>query len=128
MRILIVALVIIFFILQIKLWYEQGSVGELFQLRKEIKQQTEQNVQLKSRNMTLEAEVADLKTGHQAIEERARSELGMIKKGETFYQIINPAQSSPTGEAETNTNSQFNLAIDAEKLKDTKQNSTHNEN
>ncbi len=125
MRLLIVALVVIFIALQIKLWYEQGSVGELFQLRKEIKAQTEQNKQLTARNMALEAEVADLKTGHQAVEERARSELGMIKKGETFYQIIDPAQKSVTGEASANKNSQLNLNINKD---DSKNNLANNEN
>ena len=53
-----------------------------------IAAQVEENAQLNERNQTLAAEVDDLKQGYEAIEERARHELGMIKEGETFYQVV----------------------------------------
>lgn len=89
MKWLLILLISVFLILQYKLWAERSSVAETVQLKQEIAQQKKQNQQLLERNKTLIAEVNDLKHGHQAIEERARSELGMIKKGEQFYQIVN---------------------------------------
>lgn len=70
---------------------------EVWALREAIEQQKQENQQLLERNTALEAEVQDLKQGLEAIEERARSELGMIKKDETFFQIIenNPMPDTP---------------------------------
>lgn len=79
---------LIFCLLQLSLWFGDGSLPDAWRLKKSIIEQTEQNKKLKARNETLKAEVLDLKEGNDAIEERARSELGMIKKGEKFYQII----------------------------------------
>jgi len=61
---------------------------EVHHLEKQISQVTQENQSLKERNLSLTAEVHDLKQGQEAIEERARSEMGMIKYDETFYQII----------------------------------------
>lgn len=74
--------------LQTDLWMGQGGLLQFIQLNKELKEQIAQNTQLETRNSILHAEVLDLKEGLDAIEERARVELGMIKPGETFYQII----------------------------------------
>ncbi len=85
------ALIITFLILgllQLSLWFGDGSLPDAWRLKKSIVEQREQNLNLRIRNETLKAEVLDLKEGNDAIEERARSELGMIKKGEKFYQII----------------------------------------
>ncbi len=79
---------LIFGLLQLSLWFGDASLPDAWRLKKSIIEQTEQNKKLKTRNETLKAEVLDLKEGNDAIEERARSELGMIKKGEKFYQII----------------------------------------
>ena len=65
-----------------------GSVPELLHLQNEVVKQQSQKKKLEDRNAALAAEVADLKKGYSAIEERARSELGMLGKGEVFYQII----------------------------------------
>lgn len=65
-----------------------GSVPEILHLQEEVEKQQLHQQQLEERNASLAAEVKDLKQGHDAIEERARSELGMIKKDEKFYQII----------------------------------------
>ncbi len=81
-------LAILFVLLQFKLWFGDGSVKEGWRLQDAIAAQSSENAQLKERNQTLIAEVDDLKQGLEAIEERARSELGMIKKGETFYQVV----------------------------------------
>jgi cell division protein FtsB len=65
---------------------------EVWDLHKALEAQRQTNQRLQNRNRALEAEVKDLKTGLEAIEERARLELGMIKQGETFYQIVEPQQ------------------------------------
>ena len=81
-------LVFLFILLQFKLWVGDGSMVDVTELRKEIREQQAENVQLRARNEELEAEVKDLKEGLEAIEERARADLGMIKEGETFYHVI----------------------------------------
>ena len=88
MKLIAAILVIIFFALQYKLWVGQGSMAEVARLEQAIDSQKVRNSKLRERNDALDAEVQDLKQGVEAIEERARSELGMIKKDETFYQIV----------------------------------------
>jgi cell division protein FtsB len=75
-------------LLQYPLWFGNGGVYAVWKLEREIAAQREENAGLRERNQTLAAEVVDLKQGLSAIEERARIELGMIKQGETFYQVI----------------------------------------
>ncbi|GAB4509631.1 MAG: cell division protein FtsB [Sulfuricaulis sp.] len=84
------ALLGILVLLQYPLWFGDGGVIAVWRLNREIAVQQKENALLKDRNQTLEAQVNDLKQGLEVIEGRARSELGMVKKGETFYQIINP--------------------------------------
>jgi len=74
--------------LQYPLWLGDGGVLAYWKLRQEIDAQKSENETLRERNAALEAEVRDLKEGHEALEERARSELGLIRRGETFYQLI----------------------------------------
>lgn len=81
-------LVVLFVILQYRLWVGDGSLAEVQRLREGIALQQSENGQLRERNAALDAEVSDLKQGLIAVEERARAELGMIKEGETFFQII----------------------------------------
>lgn len=88
MRYLNVLLIVMLAMLQYDLWIGEGSMASVWQLQNTIKQQREKNTGLKARNDSLAAEVKDLKSGLSAIEERARSELGMIKKGETFIQTV----------------------------------------
>lgn len=76
--------------LQYRLWVGDGSLAEVWDLYQQVETQRDENQSLRERNQALEAEVQDLKKGLGAIEERAREELGMIKEGETFYQIIEP--------------------------------------
>jgi cell division protein FtsB len=77
--------------LQYPLWIGKGSWLWVGELDRSLTAQKEQNAKLKARNDALDAEVRDLKEGLEAVEERARLELGMIKKDETFYQVIPPA-------------------------------------
>ena len=88
MRLLTGILLLLFVLLQYDLWVGEGSLASAWRLQQEVEQQQQENKKLKERNASLSAEVTDLKTGHDAIEERARSELGMIKEGETFIQIV----------------------------------------
>lgn len=82
------ALITMLVVLQYDLWIGDGSMTAAWRLDDTITEQKKENAQLQLRNETLAAEVNDLKSGTAAIEERARSELGMIKKDETFVQII----------------------------------------
>ena len=88
MKILTTALAFAFLVLQYQLWLGDNSVRELNMLEVELDAQRAVNQQFERRNNILEIEVLDLKTGLEAVEERARSELGMIGEGETFYLII----------------------------------------
>jgi len=88
MKIIIAVLVALFLLLQVKLWFGDGSMMAVWQLDRAIAAQKADNQRLRERNDALAAEVADLKGGVAAIEERARRELGMIKKGETFFQVV----------------------------------------
>ena len=74
--------------LQYPLWIGKGSWMRVWELERQLVAQREGNVRLKARNDTLDAEVRDLKQGLEALEERARLELGMIRKDETFYQVV----------------------------------------
>ena len=91
MRLLIAILLLLFILLQYRLWVGPGSLAEVNNLRHEISELREELTSLRERNRALQAEVDDLRGGQAAIEERARSELGMIKEGETFYQVIQPS-------------------------------------
>ena len=88
---LLALLIVLLILLQYRLWVGDGGIGEVRRLRQGIEAQVSENTSLKQRNRLLGAEVMDLKSGLQAVEERARSELGMIKEGETFFQVIEPA-------------------------------------
>ncbi len=89
MKWIALVLIILFFALQAKLWVGDGSLAEVNQLSKAVEAQSQENHLIKERNDSMAAEVKDLKQGLGAVEERARSELGMIKnKNETFYQIV----------------------------------------
>ena len=90
MKFLAAALVIILVLLQYRLWLGDGGMREVNRLRVEIEDQRDQNRELRERNRTLAAEVLDLKKGTVAIEERARTDLGMVRRGETFYQVVEP--------------------------------------
>ncbi len=88
MRKLFTVLLLLLVYLQARLWFGDGSLQDVWQLHQEVELLREENVQLRERNDALDAEVRDLQQGLDAIEERAREDLGMIKEGETFYQVV----------------------------------------
>lgn len=88
MKILAALLLVVLLLLQYRLWFGDGNFIKVWQLKQAIADQQTENQRLNERNRALEAEVRDLKEGVAAIEERARTELGMIKDGETFYQVV----------------------------------------
>jgi cell division protein FtsB len=85
------ALIVVIAMLQYRLWLSPDGIRELRRLETAVRQQRDLNNGLAERNQQLVAEVADLKSGLTAIEERARSDLGMIASNETFYQVVPPA-------------------------------------
>ena len=92
LRYVALILLIVLIGLEVKLWAGQGGMAEVWRLEKSVAEQKAKNEELKARNDALAAEVENLKTGDEAVEERARSELGLIKPGETFYQVVEPAK------------------------------------
>ena len=92
MRLLILLLSIILLLLQYRLWGSEEGFRSVWSLKQAIKTQQEENGRLTERNDHLEAEVRDLKEGLDAVEEIARTDLGMIAEDETFYQIAAPEQ------------------------------------
>ena len=91
MKALTLIFVILIALLQYPLWLGKGSWLRVWNVNQQIDEQKDKNAAFKQRNETLNAEVRDLKQGNAAIEERARSELGMIKQDEVFYQVIDQA-------------------------------------
>ena len=88
MKWLALILASLFFLLQYDLWIGDGSLPSAWHLQQSINAQKAENTRLAERNKALEAEVNDLKGGLEAIEERARAELGMVRKQETFFHIV----------------------------------------
>ena len=101
LRLLLVVLLVLLGFLQYRLWLGVGGSLSVDALNQQVQQQTRENAGLKQRNDALAAEVEDLKSGEAAVEERARSELGMIKPGETFYRVVEPEGSSTAAQGES---------------------------
>jgi len=96
MRLLFIIFSVLAFLLFARLWVGQGSFPDIWFLEKQIKAQNESNDLQSEKNRKLEAEVSELKSGDDTINAYARSELGMIRKGETFYNVIlNDKQAVP---------------------------------
>lgn len=111
MKVLIGLLIVLLLLLQYRLWFGDGSVQEFYRLSKDSKETQAELLRLRNRNQALEAEVADLKSGLEAIEERARTDLGMINEDEKFFQFVREAKATAdTGaeidDASTDNNSQ----------------------
>ena len=85
---LLLLLLLLLLYLQYQLWIGDGSLQDVWELHNEVELQRQENVELRERNAALEAEVTDLQQGLDAIEEHAREDLGMVKEGETFYQVL----------------------------------------
>ncbi len=103
MRYLAVALLILLGLLQYRLWFGDAGVREVNRLRGQIERQRADNDVLRERNRTLAAEVQDLKKGTTAIEERARTDLGMVGPRETFFQVVTPTRTKSPAEPEDDT-------------------------
>ena len=113
MKALTLIFVILIALLQYPLWLGKGSWLRVWNVNQQIEVQKEKNITFKQRNETLNAEVRDLKQGNAAIEERSRSELGMIKQDEVFYQVIDqslpnlPANQLPSDSAKSQKDSKI---------------------
>ncbi|UJF21411.1 cell division protein FtsB [Shewanella sp. OMA3-2] len=88
MKKLLFALTALLALLQLRLWMGENNLSEYFLLQTQIQAQQDSNAKLNARNQILKAEIIDLKSGTEAIEERARNELGLVKEGETFYRVV----------------------------------------
>lgn len=93
MKIILGALVVLLLLLQYEFWFSDGGMRTVWGLQKSIATQAHKNSQLDKRNQLLIAEVKDLQSGNAAVEARARNELGMVKKGEVFYQVVQKTSS-----------------------------------
>jgi len=98
MKILIAVLILMLIGLQYKLWFGDGSLSEVVQLTHELEIQKQKLSELEERNKILEAQVLDLQNGLDAFEEKARNDLGMIKQGETFIQLIPAEEGGSVGQ------------------------------
>jgi cell division protein FtsB len=87
MKLVLGVLLVVLLLLQLRIWRGEGSLGDLNRLESEITTQTADNAVLQKRNQKLMDEVTDLKSGLDSVEEHARSELGLVKQGETYYMI-----------------------------------------
>jgi cell division protein FtsB len=99
MRALLVILLLVLVLLQLKMWFGEGSFRDVRRLELRVEEQALENEALALRNRELQAEVEDLRQGLEAVEERARSELGMIKEDEEFYQVV-PGQKNESDDPE----------------------------
>jgi cell division protein FtsB len=90
LQLVFAVLVLVLLGLQFRLWVGEGSLAEVATLRNQLAAQRAELNGLRERNATLQAEVDDLKEGLAAIEARARSELGLVRKGETYFQLLPP--------------------------------------
>jgi len=88
MKLIIIALALLFLLLQYELWFANGGLVSAWHLKHSVSQQQQANQKLKQRNQVLKADIKDLKSGNEAIEERARNDMGMVKKNETLYQVV----------------------------------------
>jgi cell division protein FtsB len=96
MKIITLILIALLLLLQYPLWLGHGGWLRVWDLHHQVEAQQQTNRQTEARNALLDAEVRDLKQGTEAIEERARSELGMVKSDEVFYQILDESANPVT--------------------------------
>ena len=88
MRLLKLALLVVLLALQYRLWFGKNSLPDYWRVQQDVARQVEANQRLAQRNQVLAADIADLRGGQVALEERARNELGLIKQNETFFRIV----------------------------------------
>jgi cell division protein FtsB len=104
MRAFTALLLIVFSLLQYRLWFGKNSVPDYLALQEDVTRQQIANTKLQQRNKLLYADTDDLKLGTEAIEERARNELGMIKENETFFRVIPNRDDSVKNDADKELN------------------------
>ena len=95
MKWLLGILFVVIVLLQMKMWFGEGGFRDVQRLAVRVEEQARENEILAQRNLELQAEVEDLRQGLQAIEERARRELGMVKEHEQFYQVVPGRKDDP---------------------------------
>jgi len=88
LRWLLVVLALLLVALQYRLWFADGSLAEQQRLTRQVEEQTRINEALRERNAVLEREVLELQSGNAGVEQRAREELGLVREGETFFQVV----------------------------------------
>ena len=98
MRVLLAILLLVLILLQMKMWFGEGGFRDVRRLEQRVLEQSMENESLAQRNRELQAEVEDLRQGLEAVEERARSELGLIKENEEFYQVVPGQKDKPDGQ------------------------------
>lgn len=89
MKTIFFALFVLLGLLQYEFWFSDGGMKTVWRMKHNIQKQKEINTQLDQRNQLLITEIKDLQNGHAAIEARARNDLGMVRKGEVFYRVVN---------------------------------------
>jgi cell division protein FtsB len=99
MKLAFAALLAALLLLQYRLWVSNEGMREVWHLQAAVESQRAENKVLAERNAQIKAEVADLKHGLTAVEERARNDLGMIAANETFYQVVDATHLAPDGDA-----------------------------
>lgn len=92
MRWLLATLVLLLLMLQYRLWFADGSLAEQQRLEAQVQDFTDVNEQLRQRNAVLEREVLELKSGTKGLEQRAREQLGLVREGETYYQLLSEGE------------------------------------
>lgn len=98
MRWLLLSLLVLLGALQYRLWFAEGSLAEQHRLELQVDEQTLINSELQARNSVLDREVLELQSGNNGVEQRAREQLGLIREGETFYQVVDsPPNAAPDG-------------------------------
>lgn len=94
MRWLLAVFLVLLALLQYRLWFAEGSLAEQHRLERQVSEQTRLNRALRERNAVLEREVLELQSGTEGIEQRARKELGLVRQGETFFQVVDQKDAS----------------------------------
>lgn len=92
MRLITIILAVLLVLIQYPLWFGKGGWRRVWELDQQVSAAQKKNEELKTRNAKIESDVRDLNQGTDAIEERARNEMGMIKQGEVFVQIVDPGK------------------------------------
>ena len=111
MRWLALVFAVLILALQYPMWLGKGGWLQVRNLDRQLATQQESNARLKARNDALDAEVRDLKTGYEAVEERARSELGMVKQDEVFFQLQQPSRQADAAAPATHSGVPSSLPI-----------------